>query len=123
VARPHLIKVTIGAWFGRWSAEQVVLTGAKKREDIYRAFENIYPVLQTFRKGGEWQLAWCYACIGSCCGMFSTPLHFVNTAHMALLLVVAGMIGAEALPGGQQLEGQQSQPAGLPMVGAPAQQL
>lgn len=32
---------------------QVVLTGAKKREDIYRAFENIYPVLQTFRKGGE----------------------------------------------------------------------
>lgn len=33
---------------------QVVLTGAKKREDIYRAFESIYPVLQTFRKGGEW---------------------------------------------------------------------
>lgn len=31
----------------------MVLTGAKKREDIYRAFENIYPVLQTFRKGGE----------------------------------------------------------------------
>lgn len=31
---------------------QVVLTGAKKREDIYRAFESIYPVLQTFRKGG-----------------------------------------------------------------------
>ncbi|KAI7842177.1 hypothetical protein COHA_004198 [Chlorella ohadii] len=31
---------------------KVVLTGAKKREDIYRAFENIYPVLQTFRKGG-----------------------------------------------------------------------
>ena len=32
---------------------KVVLTGAKKREDIYRAFEAIYPVLQTFRKGGE----------------------------------------------------------------------
>ncbi|KAI3438882.1 hypothetical protein D9Q98_001297 [Chlorella vulgaris] len=31
---------------------KVVLTGAKKREDIYRAFEAIYPVLQTFRKGG-----------------------------------------------------------------------
>ena len=31
---------------------KVVLTGAKKREDIYRAFESIYPVLQTFRKGG-----------------------------------------------------------------------
>ncbi len=37
---------------------QVVLTGAKKREDIYRAFENIYPVLQTFRKGGELMGAW-----------------------------------------------------------------
>lgn len=35
---------------------QVVLTGAKKREDIYRAFESIYPVLQTFRKGGECRL-------------------------------------------------------------------
>ena len=30
-----------------------MLAGAKKREDIYRAFESIYPVLQTFRKGGE----------------------------------------------------------------------
>lgn len=37
---------------------QVVLTGAKKREDIYRAFENIYPVLQTFRKGGELMRGW-----------------------------------------------------------------
>lgn len=30
---------------------KVVLTGAKKREEIYEAFENIYPVLQGFRKG------------------------------------------------------------------------
>jgi transcription initiation factor TFIID TATA-box-binding protein len=30
---------------------KVVLTGAKKREDIYTAFENIYPVLQQFKKG------------------------------------------------------------------------
>jgi transcription initiation factor TFIID TATA-box-binding protein len=30
---------------------KVVLTGAKKREEIYEAFETIYPVLQQFRKG------------------------------------------------------------------------
>lgn len=30
---------------------KVVLTGAKKRDDIYRAFENVYPVLQQFKKG------------------------------------------------------------------------
>lgn len=30
---------------------KVVLTGAKKREEIYDAFENIYPILQEFRKG------------------------------------------------------------------------
>ncbi|KAK9915202.1 hypothetical protein WJX75_006099 [Coccomyxa subellipsoidea] len=30
---------------------KVVLTGGKKREDIYEAFESIYPVLQEFRKG------------------------------------------------------------------------
>ncbi|KAG1665880.1 hypothetical protein FOA52_005369 [Chlamydomonas sp. UWO 241] len=30
---------------------KVVLTGAKHREEIYEAFENIYPVLQDFRKG------------------------------------------------------------------------
>ena len=30
---------------------KVVLTGAKAREDIYAAFEAIYPVLQEFRKG------------------------------------------------------------------------
>lgn len=30
---------------------KVVLTGAKTREDIFDAFENIYPVLQQFRKG------------------------------------------------------------------------
>jgi transcription initiation factor TFIID TATA-box-binding protein len=30
---------------------KVVLTGAKARDDIYAAFEAIYPVLQEFRKG------------------------------------------------------------------------
>jgi transcription initiation factor TFIID TATA-box-binding protein len=29
---------------------KIVLTGGKKREDIYKAFENIYPVLTEFRK-------------------------------------------------------------------------
>eukprot|EP01086_Lenisia_limosa_P013589 TRINITY_DN42868_c0_g1_i1.p1 TRINITY_DN42868_c0_g1~~TRINITY_DN42868_c0_g1_i1.p1 ORF type:complete len:193 (-),score=34.20 TRINITY_DN42868_c0_g1_i1:50-628(-) len=29
---------------------KIVLTGAKSREHIYQAFENIYPVLQEFRK-------------------------------------------------------------------------
>ena len=31
---------------------KVVLTGAKKRSEIYAAFENIYPVLQEYKKGG-----------------------------------------------------------------------
>ena len=30
---------------------KIVLTGAKDREHIYRAFNLIYPVLQEFRKG------------------------------------------------------------------------
>ena len=29
---------------------KIVLTGGKNREDIYKAFENIYPVLTEFRK-------------------------------------------------------------------------
>jgi len=29
---------------------KIVLTGAKIREEIYEAFENIYPVLTAFRK-------------------------------------------------------------------------
>jgi len=32
---------------------KVVLTGAKKREDLFAAFEKIYPVLQEFRKGAN----------------------------------------------------------------------
>jgi len=32
---------------------KVVLTGAKLREDLFAAFEKIYPVLQEFRKGGH----------------------------------------------------------------------
>ena len=31
-----------------WS--KIVLTGAKSRNDIYQAFENIYPVLLEFKK-------------------------------------------------------------------------
>ncbi len=31
---------------------RVVLVGAKKREEIYQAFEQIYPVLKEFKKGG-----------------------------------------------------------------------
>jgi len=33
---------------------KVVLTGAKVREDIYLAFENIYPVLSEFKKSSWW---------------------------------------------------------------------
>lgn len=29
---------------------KVVLTGAKQRDEIYQAFENIYPVLNEFKK-------------------------------------------------------------------------
>lgn len=32
---------------------KVVLTGAKRREDLIAAFELIYPVLKEFKKGGE----------------------------------------------------------------------
>ena len=31
--------------------QSVVCAGAKKREDLYQAFENIYPVLKQYRKG------------------------------------------------------------------------
>mmetsp|Transcript_487 Transcript_487/g.688 ORF Transcript_487/g.688 Transcript_487/m.688 type:complete len:240 (-) Transcript_487:258-977(-) len=31
---------------------KIVLTGAKERAQIYEAFENIYPVLYSFKKGG-----------------------------------------------------------------------
>ncbi|RLN41777.1 TATA-box-binding protein 1-like [Panicum miliaceum] len=34
---------------------KVVLTGAKVREDIYRAFENIYPMLVQFRKRQQYR--------------------------------------------------------------------
>ena len=29
---------------------KIVLTGAKDRNDIYKAYQNIYPLLQKFRK-------------------------------------------------------------------------
>eukprot|EP01018_Ginkgo_biloba_P009671 Gb_38218 [translate_table: standard] len=33
---------------------KIVLTGAKVRDEIYTAFENIYPVLNEFRKVQQW---------------------------------------------------------------------
>ncbi|CAB4285769.1 unnamed protein product [Prunus armeniaca] len=33
---------------------KIVITGAKVREDTYKAFENIYPVLTEFRKVQQW---------------------------------------------------------------------
>eukprot|EP00213_Chloropicon_mariensis_P002685 CAMPEP_0197471068 /NCGR_PEP_ID=MMETSP1309-20131121/1914_1 /TAXON_ID=464262 /ORGANISM="Genus nov. species nov., Strain RCC998" /LENGTH=238 /DNA_ID=CAMNT_0043008465 /DNA_START=68 /DNA_END=784 /DNA_ORIENTATION=- len=36
---------------------KIVLTGAKSREDIYSAFENIYPVLQEFKKSDAASIA------------------------------------------------------------------
>ncbi|PKI34086.1 hypothetical protein CRG98_045543 [Punica granatum] len=35
---------------------KIVLTGAKVRDEIYTAFENIYPVLREFRKVQQWFL-------------------------------------------------------------------
>ncbi|KAG6544899.1 hypothetical protein Mapa_013589 [Marchantia paleacea] len=35
---------------------KIVLTGAKVRDEIYEAFENIYPVLSEFRKIQHWNL-------------------------------------------------------------------
>jgi hypothetical protein len=37
---------------------KIVLTGAKVREDIYSAFENIYPMLAQFRKRQQCWLAY-----------------------------------------------------------------
>jgi transcription initiation factor TFIID TATA-box-binding protein len=33
---------------------KIVLTGAKVRDEIYAAFENIYPVLTEYRKSQQW---------------------------------------------------------------------
>ena len=32
---------------------KVVLTGAKTREEIYEAFQNLYPILKIFKKSVE----------------------------------------------------------------------
>ena len=37
---------------------KVVLTGAKVRQEIYEAFDNIYPILKNFKK--QWLLIKCY---------------------------------------------------------------
>ena len=130
------------------AASQVVLTGAKKREDIYRAFESIYPVLQTFRKGGEWVPCCAGAAVrwqasgrrrggtAAICSVqhravehavwIEAGLHAGRHARLPHLTCGAGMIAAPevpaALPAPQQQQ-QQQQQQGLPMVGAPAAQL
>ena len=40
------------ACWGCCARAAAVLAGAKKREEIYQAFEQIYPVLKEFKKGG-----------------------------------------------------------------------
>ena len=42
--------VLTGGTDPRPNPNQVVLTGGKLRKEIYAAFEQIYPVLQEFRK-------------------------------------------------------------------------
>ena len=37
--------------------DNTVGAGAKRREDIYEAFETIYPVLQQFKKGDSQPMA------------------------------------------------------------------
>ncbi len=43
-----LMPVSSLAWSSRWLA---TYSGAKTREQIYEAFEKIYPVLKQFKKG------------------------------------------------------------------------
>ena len=56
---------------------KIVLTGGKKREDIYQAFENIYPVLTEFRKlanpGEEDPLAQLAAGVGASAAALPAP--------------------------------------------------
>jgi len=33
-----------------FASGKIVLTGAKNKEDIYKAFENMYPVLKKYKK-------------------------------------------------------------------------
>jgi transcription initiation factor TFIID TATA-box-binding protein len=75
---------------------KVVLTGAKKREDIYRAFENIYPVLKEFRKGA------------------GLPAQ-LEPSRVAAALPATD----EAGPSQPQQPQQQQQGSGLPPIGMP----
>jgi transcription initiation factor TFIID TATA-box-binding protein len=79
---------------------KVVLTGAKKREEIYAAFEKIYPTLKEFRKGG---------------GLPAAAALQAAAAPAALPAPTAAADGAS-----QQ---QQQQPAAGPQLGAPVAQL
>lgn len=74
--------------------------GAKKREEIYQAFEQIYPVLKEFKKGG----------------MIELPPQQGQQQQQAppALLAPAGVMPAPALP-------MMAPPAGA--LGAPAPQL
>ena len=110
----------------------MVLTGAKRREDLIAAFELIYPVLKEFKKGGEWRAIGCkallrlslrVALLRSC-----RVIHAVDRRLTELLLpplpssVLAGTITAPearpALPAAGQQQQQEQQ-----AVGAPAQHL
>ncbi|RLN41418.1 TATA-box-binding protein 1 [Panicum miliaceum] len=45
-----------GLAYSHGAFSNIVLTGAKVREEIYTAFENIYPVLTEYRKCQKWPL-------------------------------------------------------------------
>lgn len=36
-----------------FASGKIVLTGAKNKEDIYKAFENMYPVLKKYKKNQQ----------------------------------------------------------------------
>jgi transcription initiation factor TFIID TATA-box-binding protein len=84
---------------------KVVLTGAKRREEIYAAFENIYPVLKEFRKGLGLGLA------GAGAGGAPAP------AAPAALPAPAALAPAPAAPAAPAAA------AGGSQLGAPAAQL
>ena len=80
---------------------KVVLTGAKAREDVYAAFDAIYPVLQEFRKAD------------------AAP-HPAIAAAAAAAAAVAGAADAAAANGGGGRGGAGGQQQQHPALGAPA---
>ena len=74
---------------------KVVLTGAKAREDVYAAFDQIYPVLQEFRKADA-------------------------APHPAIAAAAAANANAAANGGGEGGAGGPGQQQQHPALGAPA---